>query len=73
MQSRRASVIEAATSTAIGCLVSLITNHIFLPHYGMRVSLADNVALTGIYTAASFVRSYCVRRSFANWKGRRKA
>ena len=56
MQSRRASVIEAATSTGIGMLVNLIANYVVLPRFGMRVSLVDNVALTGIYTVVSFLR-----------------
>lgn len=71
MQSRRASICEAATSTAIGCLINMVTNYVVLPHYGVRVSLVDNVALTAIYTAISFARSYGVRRFFANFRERR--
>ncbi|WP_036054363.1 DUF7220 family protein [Burkholderia gladioli] len=70
MQSRRASICEAATSTAIGCLINMVTNYVVLPHYGMRISMADNFALTAIYTAISFARSYGVRRLFANIRER---
>lgn len=66
MQSRRVSMIEAGTSAIAGCVLSMITNYIVLPHYGMRVSLIDNVSLTGIFTAVSFLKSYGIRRLFAN-------
>lgn len=72
MQSRRVSMIEAGMSAIAGCVLSMITNYIVLPHYGMRVNLIDNVALTAIYTAISFARSYSVRRFFANFRERRK-
>lgn len=72
MQSRRVSMIEAGTSAIAGCLLSMITNYIVLPHYGMRVSLLDNISLTGIFTAVSFAKSYCVRRTFANLREWRK-
>lgn len=73
MQSRRVSMIEAGTSAIAGCLLSMITNYIVLPHYGMRVSLLDNISLTGIFTAVSFAKSYAVRRAFSNLKGRKKS
>lgn len=72
MQSRRVSVIEAATSAIAGCILSMITNYIVLAHYGMRVSLVDNISLTGIFTAVSFLKSYTVRRCFANFREWRK-
>jgi len=71
MQSRRVSMIEAGTSAIAGCVLSMITNYIVLPHYGMRVSLIDNVILTGIFTAVSFLKSYGIRRLFANLRERR--
>ncbi|RQR87699.1 hypothetical protein DIE09_06510 [Burkholderia sp. Bp9010] len=69
MQSRRASVIEAATSTIVGCVAGLVTNYLVMPHYGVHIGLMDNVSLTGIFTMVSFVKSYVVRRSFANFRG----
>ncbi|KWN80847.1 hypothetical protein WM24_23715 [Burkholderia ubonensis] len=68
MQSRRASVIEAATSTIVGCIVGLVTNYIVMPYYGMHIGLMDNVSLTGIFTVVSFIKSYSVRRLFAAWR-----
>lgn len=65
-------MIEAGTSAIAGCVLSMITNYIVLPRYGMRVSLIDNVSLTGIFTVVSFAKSYCVRRAFANLREWRK-
>lgn len=61
-------MFEAATSTAIGCAVNLIANLIVLPRFGVRVGIVDNLALTAIYTAISFVRSYGCRRYFQRRK-----
>ncbi|WP_129112324.1 DUF7220 family protein [Burkholderia pseudomallei] len=66
-------MIEAGTSAIAGCVLSMITNYIVLPRYGMRVSLIDNVSLTGIFTVVSFAKSYAVRRAFSNLKGRNKS
>lgn len=71
MQSRRASVIEAATSTIVGCIVGMVTNYIVMPYYGVHMGLADNVSLTGIFTAVSFLKSYGIRRLFANLRRKR--
>lgn len=65
-------MIEAATSAIAGCMLSMVTNYIVLPHYGMSVSLLDNISLTGIFTAVSFFKSYAVRRVFANLREWRK-
>ncbi|UIY58127.1 DUF7220 family protein [Burkholderia cepacia] len=65
-------MIEAATSAIAGCMLSMVTNYIVLPHYGMRVSLIDNISLTGIYTAVSFFKGYAVRRGFERFREWRK-
>ncbi|QTO46349.1 DUF7220 family protein [Burkholderia latens] len=65
-------MIEAGTSAIAGCVLGMITNYIVLPRYGMRVSLIDNVSLTGIFTVVSFAKSYAVRRIFANLREWRK-
>ena len=73
MQSRRASVIEAATSTIVGCIVGMVTNYIVMPYYGMHMGLADNMSLTGIFTVVSFMKSYACRRFFNMfWKGMKR-
>lgn len=63
-QSRKLSAAEATVSIAIGLVVSLIANHFVFPLYGFAPLLRQNLEITAIYTAISFVRSYGVRRLF---------
>lgn len=63
-QSRTRSAIEAATSTAIGYVVSLAITAVVLPAYGHAVTFSENVQITLIFTLASVARSYVVRRWF---------
>lgn len=68
MQTRLASLIEASVSTAIGFLLSMLVQHwIVTPLYGLRLSVVDNFAITVIFTVASVLRQYFVRRYF-NWR-----
>jgi hypothetical protein len=65
-QSRFASFLESVTSTAIGFVVSMLILEIVNRLWGLALGLDDNVAITSIFTAASVLRSYWVRRFF-NW------
>ena len=62
MQPRKHSLIEAIAGTAIGFAVSVILTALIFPGIG----IIENVRITLIFTAASIVRSYYVRRFF-NW------
>lgn len=55
---------------AVGLMVSMIANHFVFPAFGFNPSLSQNAAITIIYTAISFARSYFLRRFF-NWFGER--
>ncbi len=66
MQSKKTSIIEILTSTAIGFIVSLILVNLVLPLYNFDVKLGQSVGITIIFTIASIVRGYGVRRLF-NW------
>lgn len=63
-QSRVMSLIEQIASTVIGLGVSLITQLIVFPLFGIVIPLVDNIAITGIFTFISVVRGYVVRRTF---------
>lgn len=58
------SAIEAITSTAVGFLVSLALTFTVLPAFGYAVSAPDAWGITLIYTAASILRAYAIRRAF---------
>lgn len=64
MQSRCLSMAEAVASTALGFAVSLALTFTVLPAFGYTVTTRDAWGITVIYTAASIVRSYVVRRLF---------
>lgn len=63
-QSRKGSALEAVVGIAIGLVVSMIANRFVFPVYGFTPSTRQNVEITVIYTAISFVRGYGVRRLF---------
>lgn len=64
MQTRLSSLAESVINVAIGFAVSLVLTAIVFPAYGHSVSLADNVQITTIFTIASILRSYALRRWF---------
>lgn len=65
-QSHRASVIEAATNIALGFGISVGITAVLMPAFGHHVTLSQNVAMTCVFTVASFARAYGLRRLF-NW------
>ena len=77
-QSRRASAAEAASNIGIGLLVSvLMTMFVVAPlaaRFGVEWlgSLEGGLTITGIYTIASFVRAYALRRFYDKLSARGK-
>jgi hypothetical protein len=63
-QTRLASFIEAAASTAIGYVVALLSQLIILPAFGVHLPLSSNLAIGAWFTLVSLVRSYTLRRWF---------
>lgn len=67
-QSRKGSAIETAANITVGWVVSYILNYILLPHYGVAVSFWDNFEIVSVFTVASIIRSYSMRRFFNAWR-----
>jgi hypothetical protein len=63
-QSRKGSLVETCASTAIGFVVSLGLISLVLPAFGYHSTPAHNFWITVIFTVASVVRGYVVRRVF---------
>ncbi|SDH23589.1 DUF7220 family protein [Propionivibrio dicarboxylicus] len=63
-QSRRMSLTEAIVGTAIGFVVSVLIGLLVYPLFGHAFTLTENIGITAVYTIASVVRSYLVRRGF---------
>ncbi len=64
MQSKKMSLVESLTSTFIGFIVSVILVNVILPFYGFDVSYAQSIEITIIFTIASILRGYFIRRFF---------
>lgn len=64
MQTKTQSLIESLVGTAIGFIASMILGMIVYPLHGHSFTIEQNVSITLIFTVASVVRSYIVRRFF---------
>lgn len=62
-QSRLGSLIEACINTAIGFAISMVLAIVVYPMFGAKFSMAQNFWITFIFTVASVIRSYAVRRA----------
>ena len=66
----RASARGAVKNVAIGYGIALLTQLAVFPLFGLRVTLADNLAIGAIFTVVSIARSYCLRRVFERMRAR---
>lgn len=58
------NLIEASINTFVGFLVSILLAYTVLPLYGMEQSLNYSLQITLIFTVASILRNYFIRRAF---------
>ena len=63
-QTHAHSWAEAAANIVVGFVVSLGITAVVLPAYGHDVTWSENFQITAIFTVASLLRSYGVRRFF---------
>jgi hypothetical protein len=61
-QSRRMSLIEAITNVAVGYALAVASQIVVFPWFGVQASLGENLALGGVFTGISLLRSYALRR-----------
>jgi len=64
MQTKKGSAIEVIVNTLSGTVVSYILTLTALPWFGLHPTQTDVLGLTIIFTIASLVRGYVVRRIF---------
>lgn len=64
MQSRTHSFIESLVNVALGMIISMALQVVVFPAFGHAFTLAQNFGITIVFTVASIVRSYVVRRWF---------
>jgi hypothetical protein len=64
MQTRRFSWIEAITNTLVGFIVSLLIQLAIYPIMDIPVKFHQNIIITCVFTGASILRGYLIRRFF---------
>lgn len=64
MQKRKYSLIEAITNTIVGFIVSLLIQLAIYPIMEIPVSFNQNIIITLVFTIASIIRGYIIRRLF---------
>ena len=62
------SLVEAATNVIVGFWLAVFTQLVVFPLFGLRISLGENLALSGNFTAISLLRSYALRRLFERFR-----
>lgn len=65
-QPRHHSIAESIVNVLVGYGVALAAQVAIFPLFGINVSMSSNLAIGGLFTAVSLVRSYALRRAF-NW------
>jgi hypothetical protein len=63
-QSRRMSFLESISNVAIGYGIAVASQVVIFPWFGIEVRLRDNLAIGGVFTVVSIVRSFALRRAF---------
>ena len=66
-QSRKHSAIEAVTNVFVGYWVAVAATQAILPLFGFPVRFSENLAISGLFTVVSLIRSYTLRRLFNRW------
>jgi len=67
-QTRSMSLIESIANTAAGFLVSLLIQISLFSLMGIETTTSQNLTLSGVFTLASLVRGYLMRRLFLHWE-----
>lgn len=67
MQSRKHSIVESITNTIVGFMVSLLIQLAIYPIMGIPVTFSQNIVITFVFTFASILRGYFIRRLFNNY------
>jgi hypothetical protein len=58
------SLVEAAASLGAGYVIAVLAQAIVFPLFGLWMSIGQNLQIGAIFTAASIVRSFSLRRFF---------
>lgn len=68
-QSRRHSATESLCNTLAGLLLSYVLGMLVYPLFGFPVTPEQNAIIVGIFTVASVLRNYVIRRLYNRYGG----
>lgn len=63
-QSRLMSAVESIANVAVGFGVAVLTQAMVFPLFGIHATPREHLAIGGVFTVVSVVRSYALRRFF---------
>ena len=63
-QSRLMSLFESVANVIFGYGVAVVTQILIFPLFGLYTTLAENLAMGGVFTIVSLARSFLLRRLF---------
>ena len=69
-QTKKGSMYEALTNTAVGWIINYTANIVILPKFGFDVTYEQAFWIGCIFTVISIIRSYVMRRVFNAIKSR---
>ena len=67
-QTRRMSLVESIANTGAGFLVSLVLQISLFSLMAIETTTSQNILMSGVFTVASLVRGYLMRRFFLRWE-----
>jgi hypothetical protein len=62
------SLVEAITNVIVGYGVAVLTQILIFPVFGLQTTLGENLAMGGIFTIVSLLRSFTLRRLFESFR-----
>ncbi|MBV7268394.1 DUF7220 family protein [Winogradskyella luteola] len=65
-QTKKQSLKEAVTNTAVGFVISYLSTFAIFPLVGFHSNPSKNLVITIYFTIISILRSYVIRRWFNN-------
>ena len=67
-QTRSMSLVESIANTGAGFLVSLVLQISLFSLMSIETTTSQNLLMSGVFTVASLVRGYLMRRLFIWWE-----
>jgi len=67
-QTRRMSLVESIANTGAGFALSLLIQICLFSWMSIETTTGQNLTMSGVFTLASLVRGYLMRRLFVWWQ-----